>query len=137
MKRSNQYEILGRSGVQLVELIVAMAILAVIFLFVLNLLPLSQLAVHTTNEQLSAETLAHSVLEELRGGGIGTLAVGETRLEPTQIGNTEFERRYVVSDVPNADSELVKMVMVTIQWQRDSETKVFELDSYISGLQRF
>jgi type II secretory pathway pseudopilin PulG len=123
-------------GFQLVEVIVASAIFFLIALFVLNLLPTSQLAVARAETKMNAETLAYSTLEELRGGAFTNLAPGTVTLPPQTVDNVEFVIHYEVAIIEDSDPDLVKSVSVVTTWTESGEEKSVKAYSHVTAVKR-
>lgn len=115
----------------LLETVFAIALVGFILILVVNLVPSSVLAVRRGEEQLQAENLARSVLEEARAAPFSALAVG-TSTPPSPDPNFTLSRE--VFAVPNASVDRTLGVRVTVGWSRSGRPQQIVREVWVSSV---
>lgn len=124
------------NGFQLVEVIVAASVLFLMSFFLLNLLPTSQLAISKAERRLTAESIAYSLLEELRVAPFSSLITGAQQFEPERNGNVTFLRMVEITEIEGTDPNLVKQVNARVTWEEQGISGSVEASTYISSVKR-
>ncbi|MFN8607052.1 MAG: type II secretion system protein [Vulcanimicrobiota bacterium] len=115
-------------GFSLLETTLATALLCAVSLFLFNLYPASAMSVRQAQDQLVAESLAQSILEERRSQPFSSLVLGKTALTSVvYAGNSYYPELQVFS--PGDDVEALKGLRVTVSWRtpRGPRSQQYEL----------
>lgn len=122
-------------GLSLLETILSTALLAGVMLLLFNLYPAAALAVRRGQDQLVADNLAQTLLDQKRAEGFQQLKIGtETGLPVTENGRI-YSSLIEVFDV-DGNPDLLKGVRVIVSWPgfTGSQTSVHEM--YLVNLER-
>ncbi len=102
----------------------AATILALMVMFVMNLLPASVLSVRLAENRMRAGQLAQNILEDSRRS-FGDLVVGNEELPPVDEGAGHFRRIRQIIPVTDVPGNRLKEIRVTVLWvERGVEHKV-------------
>lgn len=102
----------GQRGLSLLETIFAFVLVGFSVIFVFQLLPSSVVAVRRGEEQLQAENLARTFVEEARSAPFQTLSLGSTALTAPEPFSVERE----IYSVSGADPAHLLGIRVRVQW---------------------
>ena len=102
-------------GFNLMESVVAFAVLGLAFLFILNLFPSAHLASTRGGDLIEADLLASSLAEELRVAPFDELVPGPLVVPSFHRRGTEFEPEITISD-PTGTGR-VRQVDIVIRWK--------------------
>lgn len=131
-----------RRGVSLVEVIVAVTLLALVGVFVLNLLPTSALAVRQAEHRIAAVQLSQSLLAEAALGPYDALALGEQDLPPVPLDDQVVlkpVRQVMAVTGPHAeDPAHVRRVRIVVRWTEARNTRIQEVwqEQWVSRVRR-
>lgn len=123
-------------GFQLIEIVVSGSIFFLLAIFVLNLMPTSQLATKKAESRLAAEGLAHSTLERLRGGSFDNLINGPIPNREEELNNVTFRISVSVNDIPDSNPDLIREVVVETVWDEPGGAKTVTASSYVSRIKK-
>ncbi len=115
-------------GFSLLETVMATALLCAVTLFLFNLYPASAISIRQAQDQLVAESLAQSILENERSLSFTALAPGKAALGSVVYGDNTYYPALEVFPVGN-DPEALKGLRVTVAWQtpRGPRSQQYEL----------
>jgi prepilin-type N-terminal cleavage/methylation domain-containing protein len=116
----------NEAGFTLVELIIAMTILAGTIIFVLILAPQMTALTHRMQARDDSISLAKSKIEELRSGSTSTLTVGTT----TNTPQANYTRTTTISHDSGTPTSLFR-VLVTVTNASTGSTGAVSLETYI------
>lgn len=131
-----------RRGASLVEVIVAVTLLALVGVVVLNLLPTSALAVRQAEHRIAAVQLCQSLLAEAALGPYDALALGEQVLPPVTLDDQVVlkpVRRVMAVTGPHAeDPAHVRRVRIEVRWTEARNTRTQEVwqEQWVSRVRR-
>ncbi|MBI3925991.1 MAG: prepilin-type N-terminal cleavage/methylation domain-containing protein [Armatimonadetes bacterium] len=126
-----------RRGFSLLETVVAGSLLALVMLLLFNLFPSSMLALRQGEQQIQADAVAQSALDQVRSEGYGKLQPGEVRrLQPVRRGSLVYTPTLEVFQVADADPNLLKGLRTTVSWQERGESRQVVHEIWIHGLAR-
>ena len=140
----------ARRGETLLEVLVAVAILMVIFVALVSLLPLSMTAVRQSEHRFVAAALAESILAACNAGPYANLATDTSAnlLTPGPLGdilrlqncttqdNIALVPQINVVGVPGVTRANLADVTVTVVWQDRTNAQVLTREQQIAALQR-
>ncbi|MFA5508611.1 MAG: type II secretion system protein [Vulcanimicrobiota bacterium] len=101
-------------GFSLLEIVVSLALLGLIVGLVINILPSSIVASHGAGEQMEAENLAQSLVEEARAAGLSNLTVG---VEDIPSPDPKFKLQREIFVPAGADAGQTVGVRVIVRWE--------------------
>ena len=105
-----------KRGLALLESILAAALLAGVMILLFNLYPTAAMAVRQSQDQLTADSIAQSILDELRVATFTSLAVGSTtNRTPIVRGDVTF-RPTVQIFATGGDIGIVVGARVTVSY---------------------
>lgn len=105
-----------RSGLSLLETILATAMVAGVALLLLNLHPILALSVVQAEQHLAADEIAQSVLDRTRSGRFSDLEPGAHLLDPVVVGSVAYRPRLEVFQPAGTRSDLLRGLRVTVRW---------------------
>ncbi|MHC9537942.1 MAG: hypothetical protein AB9903_00330 [Vulcanimicrobiota bacterium] len=113
-------------GMSLIEVIFAATFLCLIFMAMINILPLATFAIKRTEHRLNASSIAQSVLEERRAGSFSSI---DSQPATTLVkGNDDivYTVRYEAPAMEaKVDSTKLRRIVVTVTWkERDINLSV-------------
>lgn len=101
-------------GFSLAETAVALAVLGLILIFVLNLFPSAMVARATSEQRLTAQSLARSALEQHLETPFQQLRSGP--LPPVERDGVRYDLSLEVSPSPQARPEYLQVLTLTVRW---------------------
>lgn len=105
-----------RSGLALLESILAASLLAGVMILLFNLYPTAAMAVRQSQDQLTADSIAQSILDELRVASFNSLVVGSTvNRTPIVRGDVTF-RPTVQVFATGGDTAILVGARVTVSY---------------------
>ncbi|HEY4000991.1 MAG TPA: hypothetical protein VGO93_19135 [Candidatus Xenobia bacterium] len=106
----------GRRGVSLVEFIVAVGLLAMVFVFMFQLLPYSHVVSHEAWNLAFARDLAHSEMETARSYQVDYLYAAPTTAPPVMDPRTRIQYTWTMAQTPYQVTPCGKpnLVLVTV-----------------------
>lgn len=114
-----------RSGLTLVETILALSLLSVLLILLLNLFPTSLRAVRQSEQRLLATGLARSLLEEQTARPFASLTPGPLPALPERtLEKTSFQPALEIFQPPDSDPRYLRGIRATVSWLeggRDNE----------------
>jgi type II secretory pathway pseudopilin PulG len=114
------------------EVVVSLALLGFIVALVLNIFPSSIIASHDASEQIDAEHLAQSFLEESRSVSFSSLTPG-TELLPSPDPRFQVEREVFVP--AGADADQTVGVRIAVRWEsKRAKEKVMTRELWVSSI---
>ncbi len=123
-------------GFKLLEVIVASAIFFTVSFLFINLLPASFWATRKADNLVTAHAAASSKLELLKSGPFQDLQVGGSFSEVQSFNGTKFTLTTDVSEVAGRDPQLLRRVVVTVNWSERSGPKEAVVETYITAVKR-
>ncbi len=108
-----------RRGVTLAESILAIFLMSLIVLLIFNLYPTAMMSLRGSGQNLQANDVANSVLDEYQEKRFNTLVVGAPIQLPNRPGRgTEYTPVVEIFDVerPGVDKTRIKGIRVTVSW---------------------
>lgn len=105
-----------RSGMSLVETILAFFLMTMVILAVINLFPSSLMANRRSELSLQANSLADQVLEKARAGGFSKLVRGKAAPVTVKIDSVSYTQVFEVGEVPDQDFDSLRSLKVRITW---------------------
>jgi Tfp pilus assembly protein PilV len=121
-----------KRGIQLVETLIAGTIFFVIAAVFLNLLPAAQWATKKSDNRLAALTIARSKTEVARQSPFADLDSTLPTTETTRVNGTQFEVTTSVAPVATANPDLLKELIVELQWNESKSRKDLVFRTYVS-----
>lgn len=113
-------------GVTLAESILAVFLLSLIVLLIFNLYPTAMVSLRGSGQNLQANDVADSVMDEYQEKRFTSLVAGPPTVLPKRPGRgTEFTPTVEIFEVnrPNVDKDRIKGIRVTVTWVDHGQTK--------------
>jgi len=105
-------------GMSLIEVIFAATFLCLIFMAMINILPLATFAIKRTEHRLNASAIAQSVLEERRAAPFSTIDSQPARTQQTGDDKTVYTITYEAPAMDSTvDSTRLRRIVVTVTWK--------------------
>lgn len=123
-----------RRGLSLVEVIVALALLACVMLFVLNLFPTALTTVHQLEKEEEINSRAHSLLELY---SCETWPVGTVRNLPAfEVQGIPISGELRVEAQPDSDPKMLVRLHLTLNWKDRGRPHQLVRESLVQRLKR-
>lgn len=113
------------------EIVVSLAILGLIVGLVLNIFPGSIIATRSAGEQIDAENLAQSFIEESRSVAFSSLSPGTTNMASP---DPRFQVERVIFVPPGADADQTLGVRVTVRWESKNKQRELVREMWLSSV---
>lgn len=116
--RANAAKTKMRTGLSLVETVVAAGVLSLIVIFVVGMIPSFKMSNRRANMELQAGSLAQSGLEQIRA--VPFADVASTVLPDVVLDGVTYKRRVLVSDIVTHGTppvEIAHTVRVEVTWK--------------------
>ncbi|MBI3924638.1 MAG: prepilin-type N-terminal cleavage/methylation domain-containing protein [Armatimonadetes bacterium] len=131
--RSSPSGIHDRRGISLAEVLIALAIFAVAFLFVLGIFPVSADSIRQARELNLAVHLAEQKVESSRAQAFDSVVSNGGSEWLTMVNNgaqqeMEFVYQVLVTDEPPVDPEL-KNIVISVSWTSESGLRTVHLET--------
>lgn len=123
-----------RRGLSLLETIVASTLLVGVMFLLLDLYPVTAMAVRQSQDQLCADEIAVSIEDQLRSGNFSALQNGTTRYPVVTLDSHTYTPTVTVFDV-GSDPTTLKGVNVTVDYQGVRGPRTAAHQIYIVNLQ--
>ena len=121
----------------LVEVIVALTMMALITIFVANLFPAINLTIKRNENRLQADTIAASILDHESARPFGELVVGPAiPLVVVEREGTKFSPELEIFEVGGADLSNVIGVRVKIRWQERGGQREVVHENWVPNITR-
>ena len=118
-------------GFSLMEIVVSLALLGLIVGLVINIFPSSIVASHSASEQMEAENLAQSLIEETRASGFSSLTE-ITEDMPSPDPKYQLQREVFVP--PGTDAEQTVAVRITVRWESKKRQRELVREIWLSSV---
>lgn len=112
----------------------AICVLALILVLLFTLYPMTGLSVDESRHSLQAQTLADSMLDQLRTQSVSTLPIGAADWPPVVRNGVTFNRHLEVFAVPGRDENYLKAVEVHISWSARGRTRELVRELWLSSV---
>ena len=120
-----------QTAFSLMEIVVSLAILGLVIALVLNVFPSSVMASYSASEQMEAENLAQSFIEETRATGFSSLTVGTSILISP---SPRFQVQREIFVPTGADADQTIGVRVTITWESKKKQRELIREIWLSSV---
>jgi len=120
-----------KRGFSLLEVVVSISLVGLIVIFVLTLWPSSIVASQAADEQIEAESLAQSHLEESRAVPFSSLGIG------TQQLSSPGDRYRVFREVfqpPGTDPDQTVGIRITVLWESKTRSREVVREMWLSSV---
>lgn len=125
MKRSLQ------KAFSLMEVVVSLALMGLVIILVLNIFPSSLFATQSASNQIEAQMLAQSTLEEVRSAPFSGLSAGVTTLSPP---DSKYQVTREIFEPAGTDSEQTLGVRIRVRWNVKGRPKELTREVWISSV---
>lgn len=132
-------------GVNLMEVVLGASLLALVFLFMLNIFPATMIGVRKAEHRLDAAGLAESILEAARAAPFTDLVPGSYDADTpgalplaryTCEDNTVLEPRLTIETVPGIPATQLLRLRLTIHWSDRSGPQTLTQELRLADLKR-
>ena len=124
-----------RSGLSLVETIVALGIVSLVIILVVNLYPSAMATLRHAERLGIADGLAHSLLEEQMARPFSQLTPGDSKdVDPQELEGITYKCRSEVFKYPDTDEKRLLGLRVTVEWSYGSHKRRIVRESLIHNL---
>lgn len=114
------------------EAIVALALLGLVVVLVLNIFPSALFATQKASEQIEAEGLAQSYLEEARALPFSSMDPGTTTTLTPAGAKYEVTREFF--DAMGTDSEQTRGIRITVHWANKGVPRELKREVWVSSV---
>ncbi|MGV8119556.1 MAG: hypothetical protein AB2L14_07335 [Candidatus Xenobiia bacterium LiM19] len=105
-------------GMSLIEVIFAATFLCLIFMAMINILPLATFAIKRTEHRINASAIAQSVLEERRAGPFSSIDSQPATTQQIGDDKTVYTILYEAPPMDSTvDSTKLRRIVVTVTWK--------------------
>ena len=118
-------------GFSLMEIVVSLALLGLIVGLVINIFPGSIVASHAGSEQMAAENLAQSFIEETRAAGFSSLTVGT---EPMSSPDPKYQLQREIFVPSGADADRTLGLRITVRWESKKRQRELTREVWLSSV---
>lgn len=105
-----------RRGFTLLESIFSFVILSFVLMVLFSLYPSSAAGTRRAEQQMQADALAQSVLEDCRARPFAALTPGPATLPPVEVAGVSYARAVEVVALPPASPKRLLAVRVLVSW---------------------
>jgi len=116
-----------RRAFTLLETTLATALLCGLMLFLFNLYPASAMSIRQSQDQLTAESVGQSLLDDYKAASFASLKPGRTALAKVIYSGSEYYPEAEIFAVGD-DPDSLKGLRITVRWQspRGPRTESYE-----------
>lgn len=113
------------------EVVVSLALLGLVIALVINIFPSSIVASHSASEQLEAENLAQSFIEEARAEAFSSLTVGTLSLS---LPDAKFQVQRDIFIPAGADADQTIGLRITVSWESKKRQRELIREIWLSSV---
>jgi Tfp pilus assembly protein PilV len=119
----------------LIEIIFSVTLFCLIFMAMINILPLATFAIKRTEHRIRASALAQSVLEEKRAGPFSALDSQPVAAQQTDRDGTVYAIVYEAPAMdPGVDAQKLRRIVVTVTWKERDIIRSLTREMYLYNL---
>lgn len=118
----------------LLETTLATGLLCAVMLFLFNLYPASAMAIRQSQDQLTADALAETVLSDYKVAAFSSLTPGKKALAKVVYSGNEYYPEAEIYPV-GSDPDLLKGVRVTVRWQTPRGPRLEKYELVLANLE--
>lgn len=123
-----------KRGFTLLETTLATALLCGLMLFLFNLYPASTMAIRQSQDQLTADSLAETLLSDYKAAPFRSLTPGRTALAKVVYSGSDYYPESEIYPV-GSDPDVLKGVRVTVRWQSPRGPRVEQYEMVLVNLE--
>ncbi|MBI3924750.1 MAG: type II secretion system protein [Armatimonadetes bacterium] len=124
-------------GFTLTEIILSIAILALVSMAVSNVFPTAMLSIRQAQDRYEADNLIRSLMSEYQSRSFSELRPGEPRAEePHRSAGVEFQPQVQIRSVEDADPDDLVEIRVTVDWVTRGKARQAVQSLYVSSVRR-
>lgn len=136
---------MSRRGLSLMEVVLGASLLALVFLFMLNIFPATMIGVRKAEHRLDAASLAESILEAARAAPFTDLVPGSYDADTpgalplsryTCEDQTVLEPHLSIDTVPGIPADQLVRLRLTITWKDRSGPQTLTQELRLADLKR-